>query len=188
MEIFKKYNDVLSKISDQRFNQFIKEAFEEAGYTATGCLLKAPDKKLCEVISSHTMRRSFCTNLYNEGVPPVVIMKISGHKTETAFLKYLKVTQTDAADKLSAHYKKMKQSNLTMETKTFEQRLQENQQKLLSLLSMISKTGLKSAEYKALSKEANQEYRALRKEAKELNKGRRLPSLAEMMNKQLRIK
>ncbi len=112
LEIFKKYNDVLPKISDQKFNQFIKEACKEAGLTATGRLLKAPDKKLFENISSHTMRRSFCTNLYNEGVPPAVIMKISGHKTETAFLKYIKVSQTDAADKLSAHYKKMKQSNL----------------------------------------------------------------------------
>ncbi len=112
LEIFKKYNDRLPKITDQKFNKYIKEAFKEAGFTMTGRLLKAPDKPLYEAIASHTCRRSFCTNLYNEGVPPVVIMKISSHKTETSFLKYIKVSQTDAADKLSAHYKKLKESNL----------------------------------------------------------------------------
>jgi integrase len=112
LEIFDKYDQQLPKITDQKFNEYIKEACEEAGLTATGRLQKEPNKPLNELIASHTMRRTFCTNLYNEGVPPVVIMKVSGHKTETAFLKYIKVSQTDAADKLSAHYAKIKKSNL----------------------------------------------------------------------------
>ena len=32
-----------------------------------------------ELISSHTMRRSFCTNAYNDNIPTISIMKISGH-------------------------------------------------------------------------------------------------------------
>lgn len=112
LEILKKYNDVLPTISDQKFNSYIKEACKVAGLTVTGRLLKEPEKQLYEAVSSHTCRRSFCTNLYNEGVSPVVIMKVSSHKTESSFLKYIKVSQTDAADKLSAHYVKLKQSNL----------------------------------------------------------------------------
>lgn len=112
LEILKKYNEILPKITDQKFNEYIKEAFQEAGFIKTGRLLKSPDKPLYECIASHTCRRSFFTNLYNEGVPSVVLMKISGHKTETSFLKYIKVSQTDAADKLSAHYKEMKSQKL----------------------------------------------------------------------------
>jgi integrase len=112
LSILKKYKNVLPKISDQKFNQNIKIAAKEAGLTMTGKLQKNPEKPLYMAISSHTCRRSFCTNLYNQGVPPVVIMKISGHTSETSFLKYIKVSQTDAADKLSAHYRKLKESNL----------------------------------------------------------------------------
>lgn len=112
VNILKKYNDVLPKISDQKFNKYIKDACKEAGLTVKGRITKEPEKQLYELITSHTGRRSFCTNLYNEGVPPVVIMRVSGHKTESAFLKYIKVSQTDAADKLSAHYAKLKESKL----------------------------------------------------------------------------
>ncbi|MBL7811108.1 MAG: tyrosine-type recombinase/integrase [Bacteroidetes bacterium] len=55
-----------------------------------------------EMVSTHTARRSFATNLYLQGAPVVEIMKITGHKTETQFLKYIKITKDDAAKKLSA--------------------------------------------------------------------------------------
>lgn len=41
-------------------------------------------------VSSHTARRSFCTNEYLAGTPIDLIMAISGHKTEKAFKKYIK--------------------------------------------------------------------------------------------------
>jgi hypothetical protein len=34
-------------------------------------------------------------------------MKITGHKTEKAFMKYIRVTKLDAAKRLSTHMKKM---------------------------------------------------------------------------------
>ena len=43
-----------------------------------------------ELMSSHTGRRSFCTNFYNEGVAIAAIMSISGHQTEKEFRKYIK--------------------------------------------------------------------------------------------------
>lgn len=112
VKILKKYDYRLPKISDQKFNLFVKEACKIAGLTQTGRLLKEPEKPLFEAIASHTCRRSFCTNLYNEGVPAMVIMRISGHKSESAFIKYIKISQTDAADKLSAHFRKLKESKL----------------------------------------------------------------------------
>lgn len=47
-------------------------------------------KKVCGK-SPHEARRSCVTNLYISGMPVQLIMKISGHSTEAAFMKYLKL-------------------------------------------------------------------------------------------------
>ena len=43
-----------------------------------------------ELLQSHTARRSFCTNEYLNGTPTITIMAISGHKSEKAFMAYIK--------------------------------------------------------------------------------------------------
>lgn len=42
-------------------------------------------------ITSHTCRRSFCTNEFLAGTPVELIMKISGHKGLKDFYKYVKI-------------------------------------------------------------------------------------------------
>ena len=37
-------------------------------------------RKKFEMITSHTARRSFATNMYHRGISPVMIMSITGHK------------------------------------------------------------------------------------------------------------
>lgn len=54
-------------------------------------------------ISTHTARRSFCTNAFKEGLPVHDIMAISGHKTETIFLDYIKVDVIQNASRISKH-------------------------------------------------------------------------------------
>jgi integrase len=107
LRIFEKYahnpNSLPKSISNQKFNKYIKEACKEAGMTEKGRLASEPEKELWETVSSHTARRSFCTNLYLDGFPPIEIMKISGHRTEKNFLTYLKVSKLDAAKRLSKH-------------------------------------------------------------------------------------
>jgi hypothetical protein len=49
--------------------------------------------KKYELISVHTARRSFATNPYLMVVPSISIMKITDHSTESAFLKYIKMSQ-----------------------------------------------------------------------------------------------
>jgi integrase len=56
-----------------------------------------------KLISSHTMRRSFCTNLYGK-IPTQVIMKISGHSIESSFLTYIKKPQQHFAEQLKEYY------------------------------------------------------------------------------------
>ena len=58
----------------------------------------------CELVSSHTCRRSFCTNQFLKGVPSLMIRKISGHKTEKAFLEYIKVDEELAAKEMMKYW------------------------------------------------------------------------------------
>jgi len=53
-----------------------------------------------ELVTAHTGRRSFATNLYKQGFPALSIMQITGHKSEESFLKYIKVTPREHAEKL----------------------------------------------------------------------------------------
>ena len=103
--ILSKYNyELPRKISNQKLNEYVKEVGELAGLNnverksilrATGEEVKFLPKY--QLISSHTARRSFCTNMYNDNVPIMAICAMTGHKTETEFLKYLKVDKGDHA-------------------------------------------------------------------------------------------
>jgi integrase len=109
LEIFEKYSVNANKLpeapSNQKFNEYVKEVCRIAGLTETGRLMTAPDRPLWECVSSHTARRSFATNLFLEGYPNLEIMKITGHRTEKAFLTYIKVSKIESAMKLGKHLK-----------------------------------------------------------------------------------
>lgn len=83
-----------------------------AGLTEKGKLESLPDKEFCECISSHTGRRTFATNAYLSDVPTLDIMRITGHKTEKAFLRYVRLSKLHAAQRISKHYKKISRTHL----------------------------------------------------------------------------
>lgn len=56
-----------------------------------------------EMIKTHTARRSFCTNAYLSKMDTLDIMALSGHKTESNFLKYIKVTGRERAKRIAEH-------------------------------------------------------------------------------------
>ena len=68
LRIFEKYkhneNRLPPAISNQKFNQYLKEACKEAKLTETGRLASDLSKPLYECLSSHTARRNFATNCY----------------------------------------------------------------------------------------------------------------------------
>jgi site-specific recombinase XerD len=53
-----------------------------------------------EYLQTHTARRSFCSNEYLKGTDPLVIMAISGHKSHKSFMRYIKVSNEQFADKM----------------------------------------------------------------------------------------
>ena len=106
--LLEKYDYKLpTAISNQKFNEYIKEVGKLVGIdTITRkTVLRATGedvdhKKKYELITTHTMRRSFCTNLYLADYPILGICAISGHATETEFIKYVKVTKKENAKSL----------------------------------------------------------------------------------------
>lgn len=111
-EIWERYRGIPLTISNQRFNDNLKKVCMAArinesvlkSITRGGKKITTQYKKW-QLISSHTGRRSFATNLYKSGFPSISIMHITGHKTETSFLKYIKVTPEEHARLLMQHWK-----------------------------------------------------------------------------------
>ncbi|WP_197505828.1 site-specific integrase [Urechidicola croceus] len=56
-----------------------------------------------ELVSSHTARRSFCSNAYKAGMDSLAIMQLSGHKTEKNFLTYIKIGNEEFASRIANH-------------------------------------------------------------------------------------
>lgn len=114
-EILDKYNyELPTEISNQKFNDYIKGVARLSGITATESRTRTEGGKLtttkCEkwqLVTSHTGRRSFATNMYKRGLPSIMIMSITGHKTESAFLKYIKVRQDEHAQMMLNEWRKM---------------------------------------------------------------------------------
>ncbi len=112
--ILNKYDGELPDVpSNQKVNDYLKEVGEIAEINAPfkksitkGGVKQTTVYKKWEVLSTHTARRSFATNAYNAGVPSLTIMAITGHKTETSFLKYIKVTPKEHALKLRNFWQK----------------------------------------------------------------------------------
>ncbi len=90
--ILQKYDNKLPRvISNQKFNEYLKDIgkTEEAKLTETvlinqtkGGLRYESKFEKWQLVTVHTARRSFATNMYLAGVPSISIMKITGHKTE----------------------------------------------------------------------------------------------------------
>lgn len=124
-EILNKRNGNFPRhISDQNFNDYIKDVAEKVGFTEKlngskmvtikdekgEAKLDENGKKIhrkqsgiyhkYELVTSHICRRSFATNLYGK-IDTLTIMKITGHKTEKQFLDYIKTTPKHHAEKLS---------------------------------------------------------------------------------------
>ncbi len=99
-----KYNMQMPRISNPNFNKYIKDVCRLADINEQIKITHKRGNKIIEEtrpkyawITSHTCRRSFCTNEYLAGTPTDLIMTISGHKTEKAFRRYIK------ADKVRRH-------------------------------------------------------------------------------------
>ena len=85
-------------ISNQKMNTYVKELckLSEIDESFEKHIYKGRDKTVqivpkYELVSTHTGRRTFCTNLLNSGIPAEVVMQFSGHKDYKSFAKYVNI-------------------------------------------------------------------------------------------------
>lgn len=107
--ILKKYDNVLPKVpKNNEFNRIIKLVGEKlpclhipfTKQVTYGRELKELVDMKFNYLQTHTGRRSFCSNEYLKGTDPLIIMSISGHKSHKSFMRYIKVSGDQFADKL----------------------------------------------------------------------------------------
>jgi len=118
LEILKKRNGKFPyKISDQKYNDFIKTVCElaELNQPTKGSKMKETDEgsgiyrkqsgtyKKHELVTSHIGRRSFATNFYGK-IPTTYLIYITGHTTESMFLNYIGKSNKDLALEMTKYF------------------------------------------------------------------------------------
>ena len=104
IEIINRYPEdtvtLLPRISSQKLNKYIKECCEKAEIDEPTRITKYSGNKLVEsnepkykFITSHIARKTFITNSLILDMNPKAIKEIVGHKKDSTFNKYLKITE-----------------------------------------------------------------------------------------------
>lgn len=125
----KRNGDFPRKISDQKFNDYIKIVAQKAGIIEMVDGSRMDEVKITEnnkektlhrklnkkhpkyeLVSSHICRRTFATNLYGQ-IDTMTIMKITGYATERQFLNYIKITPKEYALRLKALWERQLSTN-----------------------------------------------------------------------------
>jgi hypothetical protein len=110
-EILERRNNVLpNQVSNLKLNEELKELGKLAGInsdvertiTRGGRQITTAYKKY-ELMSTHTARRSGCTNMYLAGIDIYTIMGFSGHTSEKSFRNYIKIKQEENARRFVNH-------------------------------------------------------------------------------------
>lgn len=112
-----KYKDLTTHslpriISNAKLNLYIKEVCSlipslelevELSKTKGGKPIVFKEQKF-RFVTVHTARRSFATNLMLDEIPVPSIMRVTGHKTENAFWKYIKIEAKDSIKSITKLY------------------------------------------------------------------------------------
>ncbi|MBL7965640.1 MAG: phage integrase SAM-like domain-containing protein [Prolixibacteraceae bacterium] len=108
--ILKKYDYNPPHTHEQKANERIKLVCEKAEIKELieieeikGGLKVTQSHLKHELIKTHTARRTGATLMFLAGIPSISIMKITGHKTEREFLKYIRITKEENANLLMNH-------------------------------------------------------------------------------------
>jgi integrase len=109
--ILSKYDNNLPRaISNQKMNVYLKDIAALAGINSPVEITKTIGGKRVQttlpkyaMVTSHTARRSGATLMYLAGIPAISIMKVTGHKTEAAFMRYICIDEEENAKLLMQH-------------------------------------------------------------------------------------
>lgn len=101
---------VPSGITNQKQNDYIKEAAALVPALQTkimvggtkGGVRREVGRSKWEMVTTHTARRSFASNLYRGGIPARTIMAVTGHTTEQSFMRYIRLSNDEHMDIIAA--------------------------------------------------------------------------------------
>ncbi|WP_418501953.1 tyrosine-type recombinase/integrase [Flagellimonas sp.] len=104
LEILERYKgtiyEPLPTISNQKFNEYIKECCSKAKINTQITITryigqKRIDKTMAkhDLITSHTARKTFVTNSLVLGMKEMVVRNITGHKDEASFKRYVDIAE-----------------------------------------------------------------------------------------------
>lgn len=120
--ILEKHNGILPKsrrtgkpMTSQKFNKYLRIVCNTVMDDGKICIYGTESKRItkggvkiimtkqrADMVSSHTARRTFATlNYLDEKIDTLTLMRITGHKTEAAFLKYIKVSNEESARRMA---------------------------------------------------------------------------------------
>lgn len=113
--LLKKYNYQSPKTYEQDLNEQIKIIGKKAGITQNviinemiGGKMQETIKPKYELIKTHTARRTGATNMFKMGYAPLEIMKVTGHTSESNFMKYIKISVEENAELMTHKIKNSK--------------------------------------------------------------------------------
>ena len=100
--ILAKYDGKLPPVHPNEMNKLVKTIGLLLGWTHDGGfdekrLNPKRGRRFCDMLLSHTARRSFATNAYKAGVPLPSIQAITGHSSEAQLRRYLKLDAEEKA-------------------------------------------------------------------------------------------
>lgn len=114
-QILDRYGNRLPHLWTHRLNRCIKQIARLAGITEKvkvttirGGKTSCTYVEKCELIHSHTARKTGATLMYNEGVDVYDIMAITGHSSVDMLKKYVKADSGDTACRIAAKYRYFK--------------------------------------------------------------------------------
>lgn len=110
-EILSRYPEQLPHLADQKINDYMKDIGRRAGLTELievtstkgGNIVKTMIEK-CELIHTHTARRTGATLMYLSGMNVYDICKITGHSSITMLEKYIKADGLETVKKMAENY------------------------------------------------------------------------------------
>ncbi len=108
-DIGEKYGFSFPKYTQQHFNRELTKICRKAGIIEPvkltryqGSSLLQMQKPKCDWVSSHTARRTSVSLLLAKGVPPTVVMKLTGHSSIQTMMRYERTTHEVLVNSLLA--------------------------------------------------------------------------------------
>lgn len=107
--VIEKYKGAPS-LSQQKLNTYIKKVCRMAGltdgvevsYTKGGRKCKEVREK-CNLVSTHTARRTGASLLVRAGAPVAWVMRVTGHRSERSFMNYVRISSEEYAELMRSY-------------------------------------------------------------------------------------